>query len=285
MAEPITQFCNGCKKVHPIENFRIRNQIKKARYKQCNAHQKKVRDAKIYEYGPIKNCTECGKDKPTSEFPLREKKSGRRQARCGICIDGARNKELKKKTNKAWRESKEGKAYIKIYRELYKPRRNENNKERLKNDPMYKISQNVRCRIYDQLKQNGQRRTKKIKYLGTSGYFYHKWLESQFDDNMNWNNYGSYWVLDHVKPVASYDLTIEQQIYECFDWKNTRPFEKGENGSKGDTVDESIIENHRDIVEKFLCKMQEKTGKVDDNNRYSYYTAELYAVTREDYGI
>lgn len=289
MAEPTTQMCSGCKKYHPIEDFRERplgkNQIKKARYKQCRSFEKKVGDKRRYKYPPNRICPGCKEDKLIDRFPLKSKKTGQREARCGICISKSRNKELRKKTNKAWRESKKGKAYIKIYRELYKPKRNANNKERLKNDPMYKVSQNTRCRIYDQLKQNGQRRTKKIKYLGTSGYFYHKWLEFQFDDDMNWSNYGSYWVLDHVKPVASFDLTIEKQIYECFDWKNTRPLEKGENGSKGDTIDESIIENHRDIVEKFLCKMQEKTGEVDDNNKYSYYTAELYAVTREDYEI
>lgn len=30
--------------------------------------------------------------------------------------------------------------------------------------------------------------------------------------------------MDHTKPIASFDLTKENQYQECFSWKNCRPF-------------------------------------------------------------
>jgi len=67
------------------------------------------------------------------------------------------------------------------------------------------------------------------EYLGCSVQYFMKWLESQFDANMNWDNYGTYWVIDHVKPCHAYDLTDKEQASECFHWKNMRPLEKTEN--------------------------------------------------------
>jgi Uri superfamily endonuclease len=50
---------------------------------------------------------------------------------------------------------------------------------------------------------------------------------------MNWNNYGTYWHIDHIKSCASYDLTIIENQKECFNYKNLRPLEAIENLKKG----------------------------------------------------
>ena len=46
---------------------------------------------------------------------------------------------------------------------------------------------------------------------------------------MNWDNYGSYWEIDHIKPVNTFDLSKEKEILECFNYKNTRPLSVVEN--------------------------------------------------------
>jgi hypothetical protein len=65
---------------------------------------------------------------------------------------------------------------------------------------------------------------------------YFTYLEQQFDSNMNWNNYGEYWEIDHIKPIDSFDLTVEENIYQCFHYSNTRPLNKTENKAKSNKI-------------------------------------------------
>ena len=38
------------------------------------------------------------------------------------------------------------------------------------------------------------------KYLGIPMDIYYKWMEFNFDDQMTWDNRGTYWVIDHTIP-------------------------------------------------------------------------------------
>lgn len=60
-------------------------------------------------------------------------------------------------------------------------------------------------------------------------------LEKQFNENMNWSNYGNYWAVDHVKPKSlfSYDSHLHPNFKECWDLKNLQPLEKIANIKKG----------------------------------------------------
>ena len=49
-----------------------------------------------------------------------------------------------------------------------------------------------------------------LEYLGCSIGEYCVYLESKFDNKMNWDNQGTYWQIDHIKPIASFDLSNEE---------------------------------------------------------------------------
>ncbi len=78
-----------------------------------------------------------------------------------------------------------------------------------------------------------------------------EWIEFQFDKNMTWNNQGIYWDIDHVTPCSSFDLSIEKEIYECFNWKNIRPLSKKENSYKSNKILEQDIYNHKKKCREF----------------------------------
>ncbi|AGD92421.1 intron encoded hypothetical protein [Megavirus lba] len=40
---------------------------------------------------------------------------------------------------------------------------------------------------------------------------------------MTWENHGSYWHFDHVKPCASFDLSNDDEILKCYNWTNYQP--------------------------------------------------------------
>ena len=73
-----------------------------------------------------------------------------------------------------------------------------------------------------------------IKYcpIGCSVSKLRLYLENQFNENMNWNNYGSYWHIDHIIPCDAFDLSIPMQQKECFNYLNLQPLEARENQRK-----------------------------------------------------
>jgi hypothetical protein len=91
-----------------------------------------------------------------------------------------------------------------------------------------------------------------LKYLDCSIDYFQKWIEFQFDNTMNWTNHGSYWHFDHVKPCSIFDFDKEEDIVECFNWKNIRPLESNLNHIKYNNIDISIINEHNKIINQFL---------------------------------
>ena len=57
-------------------------------------------------------------------------------------------------------------------------------------------------------------------------------LESQFSEGMSWNNQGRAWHIDHIVPLASFDLTDRRQLLEACNWRNLRPMWSNANRSK-----------------------------------------------------
>lgn len=53
-------------------------------------------------------------------------------------------------------------------------------------------------------------------------------IESHFDENMNWGNHGTYWEIDHIIPLNTFDLTKVDEQIKAFNYNNTRPLEKNE---------------------------------------------------------
>jgi hypothetical protein len=60
-----------------------------------------------------------------------------------------------------------------------------------------------------------------------------KHLSNLFDENMNLENYGD-WQLDHIKPIASFNLNDENELKKCFNFKNVQPLWKEDNLTKSD---------------------------------------------------
>jgi hypothetical protein len=85
---------------------------------------------------------------------------------------------------------------------------------------------------------NGKAKSAKtMELLGCSIDMLKEHLEAGFDDKMTWENYGTYWHVDHIRPCASFDLIDPAQQRECFNWTNLQPLEAIENIRKGAKLD------------------------------------------------
>jgi hypothetical protein len=96
----------------------------------------------------------------------------------------------------------------------------------------------ARCsnRIKRALKGNWKR-GRAIDLLGCSIDHLRCHLQIQFRDGMHWNNYGTVWHIDHMRPCRSFDLRNEREQKECFNWRNLQPLFSKENLIKSGKYD------------------------------------------------
>ena len=59
-------------------------------------------------------------------------------------------------------------------------------------------------------------------------------MEKQFDKAMSWDNYGSYWEIDHIKPKSLFNYVYPEDLefQKCWALNNFQPLEKGANRRK-----------------------------------------------------
>jgi hypothetical protein len=142
-----------------------------------------------------------------------------------------RNKENYEKNREIYAER--FRKYKETHREEINKYRNQYFKDRKAKDPIFKFQQLYRTRLGKALRNYKGKKTKhSYELLGCSIEKLRSWFEFNFDENMNWENQGSYWHIDHIKPCNSYNLENENELNECFNWKNLRPCEGNENIKK-----------------------------------------------------
>lgn len=162
------------------------------------------------------------------------------------------NKEILKEKKKEYYEKNKETILEKCKTDSYKQKRNLTLQKRRKTDTMFAMITSYRVRICEVM------RSKNILKIDTHSHFlnctkknFFDWIEFQFDDKMNWDNYSDYWVLDHVIPINWFDLTKEEHKEKCFNWFNLRPLEKKENMIKSDKLDLIVIKKHQQQINNY----------------------------------
>lgn len=108
----------------------------------------------------------------------------------------------------------------------------EYNKRRKSIDPCFKLRMGMRTRIYQALK-GFNKSSSVLKLLGCSIEEFKIYIEKQFKKGMNWENHGE-WELDHIFPLAKFNLTRKTHLAKAFHYKNYQPLWKIENRIKRD---------------------------------------------------
>jgi 5-methylcytosine-specific restriction endonuclease McrA len=109
-------------------------------------------------------------------------------------------------------------------KEIRKQQLTQNARKR-RNDPKVRLKEAIRTRIYNNIRNNKNYTT--IEYLGCSINEYKQYLENQFTPEMNWDNWGSYWEIDHIIPISKGG---------SFHYTNTQPLWKTENRKKSNKL-------------------------------------------------
>lgn len=102
-------------------------------------------------------------------------------------------------------------------------------RERKDNDPLFKLSCNIRTMISNALSHRGYvKESNTSNIIGIEFESFKSYIESYFEDWMTWNNYGMYngelnygWDIDHIIPLSS--AKTEEDILRLNYYTNLQP--------------------------------------------------------------
>lgn len=149
-------------------------------------------------------------------------------------IKQEKNKKREEYVKEYYQKNKEkmlkySKQYFKDNQEEKQKKNNERYVKRRQEDPVFKLSCDVRRNIRQMLKKRGfTKKTKTIITLGCSFEEFKDYLESKFESWMNWSNHGKYngelnhgWDIDHIIPIST--AITEDDIIRLNHYTNLQP--------------------------------------------------------------
>ena len=193
-------------------------------------------------------CTCCKILKSLSEFYKSKSAKKGFDSRCKVCTleRGKKFRNLNPHYRGEYylihreKEIKQTIKYHKRNKEIYNKYSREWIKKKRKKSLQYKILCCYRTRFHTVI-NNKYKSKKSIEYLGCDFETLKIHLESKFKKEMNWDNYGSYWEIDHILPCSYFDFSDQEDIVKCFHYTNLQPLSISENRKKGDKLDYKTV--------------------------------------------
>lgn len=111
-------------------------------------------------------------------------------------------------------------------------------RERITKDPVFKIRINLRHRIRSKVKAMKPGKSGSCNLVGCDLETLRQHLESKFRNGMSWLNYGTVWVVDHIRPLSSFNLLDLEERKMASHYTNLQPLGVAENLSKSDKWDQ-----------------------------------------------
>lgn len=193
----------------------------------------------------MKACQKCNVNKPLSEYNKDRTRPDGYKYVCRDCQRGqgttysalhrnqiraksarwyANNRGRRKIVARQWRTNNIGKwrAYL---------------NEWCRANPTRKLTHNIRNVIRQALRRQGvNKRHSTIESIGCSADELKYHIERQFQPGMSWGNWGNghgKWNIDHIRPLASFDLSDESQFAAACHYTNLQPLWWIDNMRKG----------------------------------------------------
>ena len=195
--------CRMCEIIKPIINFRKYTDKADSFSKTCKSclnekdkiRKKNLRKNKLETV--IAKCEKCEEEKTLKDFAKLKKFYKRK-----ICIS--------------------------CYPKFLTEQKTEWCKKESQTNLNYRLKKSLASRLRTVLIKNDST----MNYIGCNIQYLREWFEYNFTDEMNWNNYGSFWSIDHIIPVCKFDLSNEDEKLKCWNWTNLMPVTVKFNSSK-----------------------------------------------------
>jgi len=222
-----------------------------------------------------KECDLAGQYQPIGSFHNKRHSKDKLASQCKACVNEhkrifnkkpeakkrqsenhkkwyAKNREGQREYRKQYNSSEQGRRKKKEYQHNWRA----DNKEPIKNyqreyrqtkqhketRKRWRSQPHIRCMlavsecVRQALKKQGAKKDyKTFQMLPYSPQDLKEHIEKQFDEKMNWDNYGDYWHIDHIIPQAAlpYESLEDKNFQKCWALENLQPLEAVENIRKG----------------------------------------------------
>ncbi len=240
------KICTQCNVLLPLTDFYLdRTIITKVSYRSkckkcCKINQKNRKKNDIDLTIKFKICSVCKENLSIDKFYKSYRLKDGYYSECSICLE---NKRKNVGNNPKFKRTKE---YMIEY-----------NANRYKNME-FKLKHNIRSNMYGYLSKykQGIKIDRTLNYVGCTMEFLITWFQYLFDEKMTLENHGKYWHIDHIIPCSYFDLTIQDNIYKCYNWSNLRPCESKKNIIKSNKIDDNLIDKYNELKIKFLSDFE-----------------------------
>jgi hypothetical protein len=118
-------------------------------------------------------------------------------------------------------------------------------------DPNFKVAHLLRARVRKTLNGN-IRADSALEFLGCTLDFFKAWLTYCFAEDMNFDNHGNIWHIDHTIPCSKFNFTNDSEQKICFHWSNMKPMYAVDNISKNNRATLDEIKEHEKKMALFL---------------------------------
>jgi len=214
------KICHKCNLNKSINNFRIRkNNATSNTCKSCDNEMDKLRKKNLREIKNNQNhiCEKCSIEKPLYSFAKLKK-----FYKSKICLE--------------------------CYPSFLKEQKNEWCRKERQTNVNYRLKKSLAARLRHVVIHKND---STMNYIGCNIQYLKEWFEFNFTDEMNWDNYGKLWSIDHIIPVNLFDLTNEHEKLTCWNWSNLMPTTIQYNSSKKSKIDFFQVNYIVDRLTKF----------------------------------
>lgn len=219
MNESEVKMCDKCTQNKPIDKYR-----------------------KYCENSYSKTCKKCLNEMDKiRKKNQRQKKSETFLAKCEKC-----NEEKVLKDFAKLKKFYKKKICLSCYPDFLREQKTEWCRNESLTNINYRLKKSLAARLRNVLNKNNTT----MNYIGCNIQYLREWFEYNFTSDMNWENYGSFWSIDHIIPVCKFDLTIEDEKLKCWNWTNLMPVTIKYNSSKKE-IDMNQVNFILNKIQKF----------------------------------
>lgn len=111
-------------------------------------------------------------------------------------------------------------------------------------DPIFRFNHSLESNFkrWFLLKGNKGVRLERIEEIvGINKNKFRDYISDKFIEDMRWDNYGSYWHLDHILPKSLFNSNRIKEVKICWNYRNLRPLKEKENLVKLNKLNINII--------------------------------------------